>query len=208
MNLDLVITQLRAYCSPLGGRVGGAADFSTGTETVIALTDPDGKLAYPCAVVIPLDDQAEEMDDAQGPQLNQMVTERMGVIVEFDASADRRGQTGVDQVQAMKYALHAAVLNWNPEPARSTNGLRYAGGRLLQLDRARLFWQFDYQLQCLLTDGDGFQLRGDPLTDIEGHITGFEPEIVFDVARVITEGDATDEDLLILQDQVGVWGWP
>lgn len=180
MNLDTVITQLRTYCAPLAGRVGGAADFDTGTEGVLAFTDSTGALAYPAAVVIPLDDDATDLDALPGPQLNQTVIERIGVVVEFDTTADRRGQAGVDQVQAMKYALHGAILNWNPEPLRSTNGLRYGGGRLLKLDRARLFWQFEYTLSVLLTDGDGFQLRGDPLTDIESIVTGLDPEIVFD----------------------------
>jgi hypothetical protein len=180
LNLSNVIAQLRAYCPPLGGRVGGAADYAVGTDTVIAFTDASGMLAYPAAVVIPLEDEAEDPDSLQGPQLNQNITERIGVIVEFDASADRRGQAGVDQVQAMKYALHAAILNWNPDPARSSNGLRYAGGRLLDLDRARLFWQFDYALSVFLSDADGWPLRGDPLTDVQTHVTGLDPEIVFD----------------------------
>ena len=40
MDISLVIEQLRRYCPELGGRVGGAADFETGVESVIAITDP------------------------------------------------------------------------------------------------------------------------------------------------------------------------
>ena len=58
MNLDLVIGQVRQYCAPLQGRVGGAADFDTGTEHIVAFTDAKGALVYPTAVVIPLDDKA------------------------------------------------------------------------------------------------------------------------------------------------------
>ena len=100
MNLTLVINQLRSYCDPLGGRVGGAADYDPVTE-VIAFTDGNGALAYPSAVVIPLREEATDMDDLMGPQLNQTVTEYLGVLVEFDATADRRGQGGVSQVEAM-----------------------------------------------------------------------------------------------------------
>ena len=58
MNISLVIEQLRALCPVLGGRVGGAADFENGVETVITINDPvTGKLAYPSAVVIPLEDE-------------------------------------------------------------------------------------------------------------------------------------------------------
>ncbi len=53
MDISLVIEQLRRYCPELGGRVGGAADFETGVESVIAITDPaTGKFVYPAAVMI------------------------------------------------------------------------------------------------------------------------------------------------------------
>ena len=179
MNLDLVIGQVRQYCAPLQGRVGGAADFDTGTEHIVAFTDSKGALVYPTAVVIPLDDEATDLDPMSGPNLNQMVTERIGIIVEFDATADRRGQGGVDQVHAMKYALHGALLNWNPDPEHSTSGLRYAGGRLIAYDRARLFWQYDYSIEVQLTDGDGFAISGDPLLGITSTFTTLDPPVVF-----------------------------
>ncbi len=181
MNLNLVIAQLREYCVPLQGRVGGAADFSTGTETVIAFTDAQGRLAYPSAVVIPLEDDAELDDSVRGPQLNQLVHERIGVIVEFDATADRRGQTAVDQVEEMKYALFGALLNWHIAPERSARGIYYAGGRLLDFDRARLFWQFDFALDVEITDGDGFSVSGERITSGEVHITERDPQVVFAV---------------------------
>lgn len=190
MNLDLVITQLRTYCTVLGGRVGGSADFDVGTEAVIAFTDPvTNRLTYPAAVVIPLDDETRDDDQAQSGALDQALTERIGVVVEFDATADRRGQGGVDQVQAMKYALFAAILNWNPSPGQSVRGLRYGGGRLLKLDRARLFWQFEFTLDVWLTDGDGFPISGDPLTDALGSFSGNPPAttpITFDALAVTT----------------------
>jgi hypothetical protein len=179
VNLDLVIAQCRQYCAPLQGRVGGAADFDIGTEHIVAFTDSKGALVYPSAVVMPLDDEATDLDPMAGPAVNQMVTERVGVIVEFDATADRRGQGGVDQVQAMKYALHGALLNWNPDPAHSTNGLRYGGGALLAFDRARLFWRYEYVLAVQLTDGDGYSIFGDPLIEIVSTFNTLDPPIVF-----------------------------
>ena len=89
MDISLVIEQLRQFCPVLQGRVGGAADFETGVETVIAITDPaTGKFAYPTAVVIPLEDEPGANDLLDGTI--QTVIETVGVIVEFDASADRR----------------------------------------------------------------------------------------------------------------------
>jgi hypothetical protein len=165
MDISLVIQQIRTYCPALGGRVGGAADFETGIETVIAITDPaTGRLAYPSAVVIPLEDDAEPNSLPLGGGLQQIVTETVGVIVEFDATADRRGQSAVSQVEAMKYVLFGALLNWPINPDRTPTGLYYDGGELLTFDRQRLFWMFRFSLAAQISDGDGFQVSGDPLT--------------------------------------------
>jgi len=174
MDISLVIQQLRQYCPALGGRIGGAADFEIGVESVIAITDPrTGKFAYPAAVVIPLEDDAGDNELLDGN--TQTVTETIGVIVEFDATADRRGQGGVSQAEAMKYALFAALLNWLIDPARGARGLYYAGGELLTFDRARLFWIYRMSFDATITDGDGFVPRGDPLTNVTETIQPDDP---------------------------------
>jgi hypothetical protein len=168
MDLSQVIAQLRAFCPALDGRVAGAGDFPIGTQPVVAFTDSNGTLVYPTAIVIPLEDDAGQNEQEIG--LYQMVTETIGVVVEFDSTGDRRGQAGVTQVEAMKYALFAALLNWQITPERTGKGLYYAGGSLLDFDRARLFWEYRFSLDVLITDADGFQPRGDPLTDIESTV--------------------------------------
>jgi hypothetical protein len=174
MDISLVIQQLRQYCPALGGRVGGAADFDTGVESVIAITDPKtGKFAYPAAVVIPLEDDAADNDLLDGN--TQTVTETVGIIVEFDATADRRGQGGVSQAEAMKYALFGALLNWLIDPNRGARGLYYAGGELLSFDRARLFWMYRMSFDATITDADGFIPRGDPLTNVTETIQPDDP---------------------------------
>jgi hypothetical protein len=165
MDVNKVITQLRTFCPMLGNRVGGAANFDT-AEGVVGFTDPaTGKPVYPAAVVVPLEDDAARDDDLSS--LTQLtVTEKIAVIVEFDASSDRRGQGAVDQVEAMKYALYRALLNWYIDQDIASQGLYYVGGQLLSFDRARVFWQFVFALDVTITDADGFQTSGDPLTNI------------------------------------------
>jgi len=181
VNLDLVITQLRAYCPALLA-VAGVADFDTGMKTVVAISDPGtGALIYPVAVVMPLDDEADPNDTLAG--LSQVVTETIGVIVEFDASADRRGQGGVSQVETMKYALFRALLNWQVDGTRAARGLYYGGGELLEFDRARLFWQFRFSHDATITEADGFQNYGPPLASILSTVPVADPTaqgIVFD----------------------------
>lgn len=190
-----MIAQLRAYCPALGGRVGGAADFETGVESVIAITDPvTGKFVYPAAVVIPLEDETSSNDLLVGNI--QTVTETIGVIVEFDASADRRGQAGVSQVEAMKYALFGALLSWTIDPERGPRGLYYAGGELLTFDRARLFWMYRMSFDAMISDADGFVPRGDPLTNVTATI---QPDAPIDLARPVTVEVSAG-------GTVGVWG--
>jgi hypothetical protein len=195
MDLSRVIEQLRRYCPELAGRVGGAADFETGVDTVIAITDPaTGKLVYPAAVVIPLEDETGSNDLLDGNI--QTVIETVGVIVEFDASADRRGQAGVSQVEAMKYALFRALLSWVIDPERGACGLYYAGGELLTFDRARLFWMYRMSFDATISDGDGFVPRGDPLTSIAETIQVDAP-VNLATPVVIEE---------VVGGTVGVWG--
>lgn len=187
MDISLVIEQLRRFCPVLGGRVGGAADFEIGTETVIAITDPNtGKLAYPSAVVIPLEDEPSGNDLMDGNV--QTVVETVGVIVMLDARGDRRGQTGVSGVEAMKYRIFSALLGWNIDPNRGARGLCYAGGELLTFDRARLFWMYRMSFEATIGDADGFISSGDPLTDI---VETIQPDDPFKLAApIVAEQDA------------------
>ena len=200
MDISLVIEQLRQFCPVLQGRVGGAADFETGVETVIQITDPrTGKFAYPTAVVIPLEDEPGSNDLLDGNV--QTVIETIGVIVEFNASADRRGQTAVSQVEAMKYQIFGALLNWNIDPERGARGLYYAGGELLTFDRARLFWMYRMSFDATISDADGFVPGGDPLVNITETI---QPDTPVNLAPPMTEEQSAPADPAVYG--TSVWG--
>lgn len=165
MNLTNVIQQLRAYCPSLAGRVAGAADFAAGLESTV-------NMELPAAYVIPLDEEAEP--NPAGPGLLQHVTERIGVIVEFDNSADRRGQGPAMSYDAMRAEIFAAILNWrpdldesNPSTNREAQGFYYGGGQLREFDRARLFYQWEFCLDTLVTDADGWQVNARPLAELD-----------------------------------------
>ncbi len=199
MDISLVIQQLRAYCPALGGRIGGAADFDKGVETVIAITDPVTKqFVYPVAVVIPLEDDPGTNDLLDGNL--QLVTETIGIIVEFDATADRRGQGAASQVEAMKYSLFSAVLAWVIDPNRGARGLFYAGGELLEFDRARLFWMFRFSFEATISDADGFVPRGDPLTNVTETI---QPDAPIDLATPIVAQETFDPNATVS----GAFAW-
>lgn len=157
MNLQAVIEQIKANCPLFGGRVAGAAEFAASKDQVW--------MDLPACYVIPLEESAGENTISNA--LRQLITEQVGVVVEFDNRADRRGQSVAETFEDMKAGIFAAVLNWRLDPQRAARGLEYAGSRLLDFDRARLFYQWDFSLTSLITDKDGWQVPAEPLTLID-----------------------------------------
>jgi hypothetical protein len=185
--IDATISQLRAYCPPLAGNVAGAADFRLGLQNYNAT------LPLPAAYVVPLDQDSDGNQVMVG--LVQTVTKRIGVIVEFDASADRRGQDPAMSYDDIEAALFAAILNWLPEDCRTLNnqGFWFHGGRFLDLDRARLFYQWEFALNWQITDADGWQEPTIPLESIEVDIFKVPPQdITVDNPAAVVVIDTAD----------------
>ena len=158
MDLDAVIQHLRDNVPLFGGRVAGAADLANGLVN-------QGQMELPAAYVVPLDEDAG--DNLNMNTLRQLVTERIGVVVEFDNRADRRGQTVSSLYDLTRTALWGALLNWRIDPVRATRGLEYAGAGLRDWDRARLFYEWRFELTLTVTDRDGWQIVAEPLLEID-----------------------------------------
>lgn len=135
MNLDSVITRLRQACPGFANRVAGAAEFSSLT--------PNAKVAVPAAFVIPSSDQVG--DQESGNRYRQSLVDRIAVVVVLDNSADRRGQAASGDVHTMRAELWQALLLWPPGP--EYDGLIYEGGQILQMDAARLYYQFEFSAE-------------------------------------------------------------
>lgn len=167
MNLDVVISRLRALAPMFNGNVAGAAEYEQGVQNQVWLP-------LPAAYVIPLDDEIVEPND-QLTGIYQVTTERIGVIAVFSnaaavAQGDRRGQTVSDLFNPIKWQLFSALINWRPNSSmenpglvnpgdpgadHSPKGMAYSGGKLLGFDLARLFYQWDFALEIQITDADG-----------------------------------------------------
>ncbi|MDO9714302.1 phage tail terminator protein [Paracraurococcus lichenis] len=158
MDIARVIAQLKTYCPMLNKQVGGAAEYEKAMK--------NGYLSTPCAYVIPMADDAEGNTDSNG--LTQIVTESVSVMLILD-NVERRGQTATISVEATKYAVHKALLNWKMDPERQAKGFQYEGGSLVDMDGARLSWQMTYSRDIWLTDQDGFKEPSEPLLHITGH---------------------------------------
>jgi hypothetical protein len=158
MDLDIVITQLRQYATGFNGNIAGAADFETGLSSTV-------NLPYPSAFVLPLG-EAPDLENLDATGLYQNVTEHIGIIVEVSSTADRRGQTAVTGLDSLRASVFSAILNWHYDE-NSQKGLSYVGAELIVFDRARLFWKWEFANSFIITDEDGFQVTGPPLTDIQ-----------------------------------------
>lgn len=145
MRLEIIIQALRARCPSFSQRIAGAAQFN-GLET-------NSALPVPCAFVVPLDDNPK--DSKAQNSVRQELTDSFAVIVAISNTADERGQAGAHTVWTLRAELWAALLGWRPEEAY--NGITYEGGSMLSIDRARLWYQFDFGADMEIGPEDGWQ---------------------------------------------------
>ena len=153
------IAQLRGNAPIFGGRVGGSAEFYSG------LRNYNTSMALPAAYVLPLGQEAEPNQVWNG--LIQIVHKQVGVAVELDAQRDRRGQDPTMSFEDIEAQIFRSVLNLEIGECRMVRGTSFAGARYLDLDRARLFYQWEFNIDWQLTDADGVQPPSVPLEHIE-----------------------------------------
>lgn len=146
MNLDLVTSALRARVAIFSGRVAGAAKFEP-LPAAAALT-------VPCAFVLPLDDNPEKNTSSTG--IRQELEESFAVVVAISNVADELGKAASASVDVVRRQLWAALLGWSPDE-ENYDGITYGGGSLLALDRARLWYQFEFSAMTLIETSDGYQ---------------------------------------------------
>lgn len=146
MNLTTVIQALRARCPSFANRVAGAAEYKPLPESAA--------LSVPCAFVIPLDDNPSENKSQNVTR--QAMTESFAVIVAISNTTDERGQAAAYSTDTIRAALWAALLGWSPDEA-IYDGITYEGGSLLSLDRARLWYQFEFGAAMEVGPEDGWQ---------------------------------------------------
>lgn len=147
MNLNLVINQIRLHCPAFVGRVAGAAQVKRLKE--------DANLDVPAAYVIYLDDNPSSESSAN--DVRQSLTESFAVIVAVSNVPDERGQAASNAShEAIRAELWAALLGWQPDKA-VYNGIVYQGGHLLDMDRSRLWYQFEFGAAMQIGPNDGWQ---------------------------------------------------
>lgn len=142
MDIELIIAALKERCVSFGGRISGAAEYKRLPETA--------NLAVPAAYVIPLDDNPEQVQGHNG--YRQVVRDSVAVVVVLSNAVDERGQGSITSVRAIRSELWAALLGWEPDADHGR--IEYEGGQLLDLDRARLYYQFEFAAETEITEAD------------------------------------------------------
>jgi len=156
MQLELVIQALRDRCAVFSNRVAGSMQFKILPESVM--------LPLPAAYVLPLDDSPQE---ALGQNVvRQAMTDSFAVVVAISNVPDEKGQTAAHTIDGMRAILWGALLGWRP--TLRYNGINYEGGSLLQIDRARVWYQFEFGALMEIQGTDGWQE-----TELAG-LPGFE----------------------------------
>lgn len=145
MQLETIISALRVRCPVFGNRVAGAMQFKILPEATA--------LAVPCAYVIPLDDNPG--DSRSQNAVRMPLTDSFAVVVAISNLADEKGQASAATVHSLRAALWAALLGW--QPTERHDGIVYEGGSIVALDRARLWYQFEFGAAMEIEDSDGWQ---------------------------------------------------
>lgn len=142
MNLAIIIAQLRQRAPIFGQRVGGSAQFKVLPEAA--------NLVTPAAYVLPLDEQPADQQSKNGYQ--QTVREGFAVVLALSNRADERGQASASDLDTLRKALFKALLGF--QPADDYDVIAFEGGQLLHLDRARLYYQFEFSVDYAITTED------------------------------------------------------
>ena len=145
MDIDLIIAALKGRCLSFGERVAGAAEYKRLAES--------SNLVMPAAYVIPLDDSAGEQQSENS--YRQQITDAVAVVVVLSNTADERGQTPLATVRSIRKELWKALLGWKPDVEHGP--IQYEGGQLLDLDRARMYYQFEFSAGIELDQSDTYQ---------------------------------------------------
>jgi hypothetical protein len=144
MKLGTIALRIRVAETSLENRVAGAA------ELALAIA---GTLLEECAFVLPLVESAPA--NTQDSGINQLLTERFGVIVALKndtSQADKTGLTAYDRLHDLRQELFSALLGWYITGAESQ--VYYGGGTLLDVNRAWLWYQFEFEYTTRLTEED------------------------------------------------------
>jgi hypothetical protein len=147
MLIGQIVLKLRLGDTTFGDLIGGSAELALVLNNTLT-----GEMAF----VIPLKDDATSNQNDIG--INQRVNERFGVVVALknDSSASNKlGLVTYDRLHAIRAEIWSAILGWIPSGYEYP--ITYAGGKLLDINPAYLWYQFEFIHSFRIDNDDGIE---------------------------------------------------
>ena len=145
MKLGPIALKIRLAETRFGNYIFGAAELAMALEYT---------LKKESAFVIPLSETTKSNNMDNG--INQRITERFAIVVALDNGSSDRDKVGLaayDDLDDVRAEIFSAILGWQIPGAESI--ISYAGGRIAGINRAYLWYQFEFDYETRIDDDDG-----------------------------------------------------
>jgi hypothetical protein len=100
---------------------------------------------FPAALVIPEADRSNG-GTTTNPYVTHIVTARWGVLIGVRSYRDQSGTDAGDSLRTYRADIMEALLGWT----QATTQITYAGGRVMNMSEAILWWQDSYEFDYLV----------------------------------------------------------
>jgi hypothetical protein len=147
MRLGQIALKLRLANTTFGTKIAGSAELALAMK---------GTLSAETAFVIPLAEATSNNDMDIG--IKQELEERFGVVVALandSSQADKLGLIAYDRLHDIRAEIWSAILGWIMAGAEYP--ISYGGGRILGINRAYLYYQFEFSIRSRINDEDGVE---------------------------------------------------
>lgn len=152
MRLGQIVLRIRSKKTYFDNYVGGTAELD------LAISNT---LKKDMAFVIPLVDDAGK--NQYDTSINQRIIERFGVVVALandSSQTDKLGFLSYDKLHEIRNDLIRALVGWMPIGAECQ--VCYRGGKLIDVNNAYLWYQFEFEYDSRIVDE----------VTSQGHVTG------------------------------------
>lgn len=157
MKLSPVVLKLRLGNTTFGDRIAGSADLATALKATLI-----DEMAF--VVQLSGSASANDLDNS----INQLIDERFGVIVALkndNSQGDKTGLAAFDRLFTVRAEIFSSILNWRIPGQESVTS--HVSERLLSLNRAWLWYQYEFSSSVRIGPDDGFDTGEDNLPNFD-----------------------------------------
>jgi len=152
MKLAPIVLKLRLANTTFGNNIAGAAELAKATRATL-----NNEQAF----VIHLAETVTTNNLDGG--ISQKISETFGVIIALRNDTTQKDKTGLsafDRVHDIRAEIFKAILGWQMPDSESL--IIYSGGRVLELNRAWFWYQFEFSADQRIDDDDGIEMEDLP----------------------------------------------